>query len=234
MDHLRDGGSEASPVTHRAWCCATQNWRGLCGAVARSASRLCSQGARGLSFNSSIPPRHGLTALAAARAPGRSWPKVTPELLGIPAPRTFGEEGSGSPSENPFLIQQQEKRIFSYFSNDRKSHLGSSHLHRAPPKSPHPLLALPLPAQAASRTLGCTPDARGHPQTPKGAQITSPRITFPLLTASRGELLQFCLSTGWETRSERAGLLQEAGRGKQAGQRGFVRRDRGEPGLHGN
>lgn len=156
------------------------NWRGLCGAVARSASRLCSQGARGLSFNSSIPPRHGLTALAAARAPGRSWPKVTPELLGVPAPRTFGEEGSGSPSENPFLIQQQEKRIFSYFSNDRKSHLGSSHLHRAPPKSPHPLLALPLPAQAASRTLGCTPAARGHPRTPKGAQITSPRITFPL------------------------------------------------------
>lgn len=107
LDHLRDGGSGAPPpVTNRAWCCATQNRRGLCGAVACSASRLCSQGAGGLSFNSSIPPRHGLTALAAARAPGRSWPKVTLELLGVPAPGSFGEEGSGSPFENPSLIQQ--------------------------------------------------------------------------------------------------------------------------------
>lgn len=104
------------------------------------------------------------------------------------------------------------------------------------PCSPFPSQPrLPLAPLGAPQLHGATPEPQKEP---KSHLHASPS---PLLTASRGEkqrgtrlLLQFCLSTGWETRSERAGLLQEAGRGKQAGQRGFVRRDRGELGLHGN
>lgn len=165
-EHLQDEGSEAPRGPTVRGAVPPKTRRGFCGAAACSAPCLCSQGAGGLSFNSSIPPRHGLTALAAARAPGRSWPKVTPELLGVPAPGTSGEEGSGSPSENPSLIQQQENAFFVFFKGKKKP-FGVPAPERSSPKAPSPPAHPSLPAQASSRTPGCSPAARGRLQTPK-------------------------------------------------------------------